>query len=229
MKRFISLAMASLFIGSVFFTGCAGLDTDTDENTSSATSSNAVSEEYGAVAKAVTDALNAEFATKDEAKAFLNNFSEDDETEEFNSSIDSLVSDGTINATVASYVKKVNAALDNANTFAEAMSNIDAVEKEAQSNLSGDDLTAVMSSAETTRATFAYFNDIENDGTARRWGWIKRRVQKIATSAGTGAVVGAITGGVSGAITGGVAGALSGAATGAATGAAAGAIKGATE
>ena len=221
--------MASLFIGSVFFTGCAGLDTDTDENTSSATSSNTVAGEYSSVAKAVTDTLNAEFATKDEAKAFLNNFSEDDETEEFNSSIDSLVSDGTINATVASYVKKVNAALDNANTFAEAMSNIDDVEKEAQSNLSGDDLTAVMSSAETTRATFAYFNAIENDGTARRWGWIKRRAQKIATSAGTGAVVGAITGGVSGAITGGVAGALSGAATGAVTGAAAGAVKGATE
>ncbi len=227
MKRFISLAMASLFIGSVFFTGCAGLDTDTEENTS--TSSTSVSENYSSVAKAVTDTLNEKFATKDEAKAFLNNFSEDDETEEFNSSIDSLVSDGTINATVASYVKKVNAALDNANTFAEAMNNIDDVEKEAQSNLSGDDLTAVMSSAETTRATFAYFNAIENDGTARRWGWIKRRVQKIATSAGTGAVVGAIYGGVSGAITGGVAGALSGAATGAVTGAAAGAVKGATE
>lgn len=77
------------------------------------------------------------------------------------------------------------------------MSNIDAVEKEAQSNLSGDNLTAVMSSAETTRATFAYFNAIENDGTARRWGWIKRRVQKIANEAGKGAVVGAIYGGVS--------------------------------
>ena len=192
--------MASLFIGSVFFTGCAGLDTDTDENTSSATSSNAVSEEYGAVAKAVTDALNAEFATKDEAKAFLNNFSDNESV--FRNALTDSIKDETINENVALYLEKISNAVDKAESPAQLLSNLDEVENEALENLTGDDLTAVMLSAETTRATFVYFNEVENDGKARGWGWFKRRAAEVAKAAGIGAALGTVTGAATGAIAG---------------------------
>lgn len=224
MKRFISLAMASVFIGSVFFFGCSGFDTDADSESSSSTEyTSSAAGSYASVGRSVTATLESKFNTKDDAKAFLENFSDEDENALFSVSIENLRKEGKISETVASYLTKIDAAMDSAQLPSEVISNIDAVEKDALANLSGDDLTAVMNSAETARAAFMFFNNAENDSSERGWGWFKRKAKKVAKSAGIGAAMGAVTG----AVTGAVAGATT-AGIGAVPGAIGGAIVGGT-
>ena len=126
-----------------------------------------------------------------------------------------LVESKYVSDLAATYIQEIEEILDkDYSELEELLDEISKVELRALENLTGTDLDNVMYFAESTKTTFAYFSEIDDDTVDARGlkSWLKKkakRIRRAAISAGIGSVFGGMTGLATGGIYGAIGGALS--------------------
>lgn len=126
-----------------------------------------------------------------------------------------LVESKYVSDLAAAYIQEIEEILDkDYSELEELLDEISKVELRALENLTGTDLDNVMYFAESTKTTFAYFSEIDDDSVDARGlkSWAKKkakRIRRAAISAGIGSLFGGMTGFATGGIYGAIGGALS--------------------
>lgn len=126
-----------------------------------------------------------------------------------------LVESKYVSDLAAAYIQEIEEILDkDYSELEEFLDEISKVELRALENLTGTDLDNVMYFAESTKTTFAYFSEIDDDSVDARGlkSWAKKkakRIRRAAISAGIGSLFGGMTGFATGGIYGAIGGALS--------------------
>ena len=205
MKKVFTSIVAVVLAASVFFTGCSDLT-----STGATSSALGYSSSYGTLGSEVFAALKTAFGDADSARSILNGETTIDvETSVEASNLSELLENGYVTETAASYIERIDSAIDNGDNLSDITSAISLIEDEALENLSGDDLTSVLTYAETSKATLTYFDSV--DSTRSLLSKLKKKAVSIVKAATSGAVVGAVTGAIANGVQGAVAGAVTGA------------------
>lgn len=126
-----------------------------------------------------------------------------------------LVESKYVSDLAAAYIQEIEEILDkDYSELEEFLDEISKVEIRALENLTGADLDNVMYFAESTKTTFAYFSEIDDDSVdaCGLKSWLKKkskRIRRAAISAGIGSLFGIMTGFATGGIPGAIGGAVS--------------------
>lgn len=162
MKKTISFIMSAILTTSILISSCSGID-----DTSTAAESETYTGSYGKYAQIGTDvyaALQNRFGNRENARAALNGDYDLEVADETTTpTIEELKESGAISALSASYIQRIEAAIDSELSANEVFDAIFAIEEEALEELAEIDADAVMSYAETAKATLAYFENIVDD------------------------------------------------------------------
>lgn len=203
MKKILSSVIASLMLMSFVFSGCSQLSED---ETKTASSDSANFGKYSEFAASVKSGFEEKFGVTEEARSAIISEATDSESEENSdknveylnediSSADYLLENNYISETAASYIRRIESAIDNAGSKASFNEEVSAIETEAMENLSDSDLDSVMYYAEASKASADYW--AEDDGEARfSFRKFRKRIKKIIVSSSLGALVGGLAGGV---------------------------------
>lgn len=208
MKKVFTSIVAVVLAASVFFTGCSDLT-----STGATSSALGYSSSYGTLGSEVFAALKTAFGDADSARSILNGETTIDvETSVEESNLSELLENGYVTETAASYIERIDSAIDNGDNLSDIASAISLIEDEALANLSSEDSDTVLTYAETSKAALAYFDSVDSDFSDRSaWSKFKKKAKKVVKAAASGAVVGAVTGAIANGVQGAVAGAVTGA------------------
>ncbi|MBR4374505.1 MAG: hypothetical protein IKP49_09115 [Treponema sp.] len=221
MKKLFKTIVAAVSVASLFFTGCSDVGESVDESKNAYIADSRLGE-YADIGSSIYDALALEFGSAENARNAISSMSDNDD----DVSSESLLESGLVNEKVSAYITRIDFAIDSSEEASAAISAITDIELDAMNALNGEDLTAVMSYAESSKATITYFDNAADDSFSRSaWSRFKKRVKRVMKKAAKAAAVCAVLGAISG-ITEGPIGMLTEAAYGAVLGATIGTIVG---
>ena len=195
MKKMFKTIVAVVSVASIFFTGCSDVSESVSESKNAYIADSRLGE-YADIGSSIYDALELKFGSAENARNAISSMS-DNEDDVISS--ESLLTSGLVSERVAAYITRIDFAIDSSEEATAAISAITDIELDAMKALNGEDLTAVMSYAESSKATITYFDNASDDLYSRSaWSRFRKRatrvVKKAAKAAAACAIVGAISG-----------------------------------
>lgn len=163
MKKILSSVIASLMLVTFILYSCSHLSDEETKATSSSTAEFGKYSEFGASVKSgfeekFEDAENARSALLSETS--VKESDETDENVEYldedASSAEYLLENNYISETAAAYIKRIESAIDNAESKSGFNEEVSAIKNGAMENLSDSDLDSVMYYAEASKASADY-------------------------------------------------------------------------
>lgn len=229
MKKVFTTIFAVAMATSFIFTSCSDVDSESDTLPNKTEQYKGSYGKYAQIGTEVYAALENTFGDSESARAVIEGKTKLTTNVAIDTiSLDDLLEKDFVSKKAGDYIRKIDDVIDNNEDLDTIMSKISSIEDVALLNLSEEDKDSVLIYAESAKASFAYFTNIDDYSVARfSFSKFKKKATKVLKAAAKGAAAGAVTGAIKGAIggtAGGIAGIAAGAAGGAITGATAGAV-----